>query len=100
MIGDFNRSDSGKEQRQAVSGSVVQKTHSPTGTGVRYAFRQEATKNGETGAVHRLSWFEAAINETPSDQECLATEDNIRKSRQKRRVQSIEVTSCPHLAEI
>lgn len=34
--GDFNRSDSGKEQRQAVSGSVVQKTHSPTDKGVRY----------------------------------------------------------------
>lgn len=30
-------------------------------------FGRKSAKNGETGAVHRLPWFEAAINETPSD---------------------------------
>lgn len=62
-------------------------------------FGRKSAKNGETEAAHRLPWFEAAIDEIPPDQKHLATEDYIRKSRQKGRVTSIEVTACPYLAE-
>lgn len=99
MIGDFNQSDSGKEKEQAVLGSVVQKTHSPTDTGVRYVSAEICEERRDRSCVRRLPWLEAAINETPPDQKHLATEDYIRKSRQKGRVTSIEVTACPYLAE-
>lgn len=63
-------------------------------------FGRKSAKNGEIGAAHRLTWFKAVINETSSGQKHLAAEDNIRKSRQKGRVASIEVTVCIYLAEI
>lgn len=58
-------------------------------------FGSKSAKNGEFGAEHRLPWFVAVINETSPDPKHLAIEDNIRKSRQKRRVASIEVTAVP-----
>ena len=42
----------------------------------------------------------AVINETSPGQKYLATEDNIRKSREKERVASIEVMAFPLLAKI
>lgn len=63
-------------------------------------FGRKTAKNGEIGAVHRLPWFVAVINETSPAPKHLATEYNIRKNRQKGRVASIEMTAFPHLAEI